>query len=311
MLRLITLLWVMISPAAAAEWQILADMPTSRSEITTAHLAGRLYVAGGISFPGTRDEFEAYDIASNSWHTLKPLPHPLHHVALAAAGGKIYASGGYVALDFTPNGPQLWEYDPAANIWDRKADMPAPRGEHALVSWQGKIYVISGRGENATQIWEYDPQTDAWATDRTSMPTYRHSAAVVLDDATGRVYVAGGRDDAYSALTPVEVYDIATDTWNSLPDLPGPLGGHGGAHTQGKLHIFGGELLDSAEVLDGHHILDLATGIWTDGPPLAKARHGIAYITIEGTTYVIGGGSKAGWRTYFFATDTLQALSHD
>lgn len=311
MLRIITLLWVLITPAMAAEWQILADMPTSRSEITAAHLDGRIYVAGGISFPGTRDKFEAYDIASGAWVKLTPLPHPLHHVALAAANGKIYASGGYVALDFSPNDPELWAYDPASNIWERKADMPAARGEHAMVSWRGKIFVISGRGENATEVWEYDPTTDSWDTSRTSIPTYRHSAAVVLDDATGHVYVAGGRDDAYSALTPIEVYDITADAWQTLPDLPGPLGGHGGAYVNGKLHIFGGELLDSAEVLDGHHILDITTGKWAVGSPLLKARHGIAYITVGNTTYVIGGGSKAGWRTYFFATDTVQALTHD
>ncbi|MGB0921022.1 MAG: Kelch repeat-containing protein [Alphaproteobacteria bacterium] len=310
MLRLITILWVLITPALAAEWQILADMHTSRSEITAAHLNGHIYVAGGISIPGTRKEFEAYDIASGTWAKLAPLPKPLHHVALAAASGKIYATGGYVALDFSPNDPELWEYDPGEDRWVRKADMPAARGEHAMVSWRGKLYVISGRGQNARQVWEYDPASDTWTADRAPIPTYRHSAAVMLNEVTGQVYVAGGRDDTYSVLTPVEVYDIPTDTWKSLPDLPTPLGGHGGAYYGGNLHIFGGELLDSAEVLDEHYVLNLASGIWTEGPPLAKPRHGIAYITVNGITYVIGGGSKAGWRTYFFATDTLQAYTH-
>ena len=301
-----TLIALLLFSFPAFAWELLPEMPTPRSEIAVAHLEGKLYVAGGISW-GTRNEFEAYDIEAGMWEELPPLPINLHHVALAAAQGKIWATGGYTSLTFTPNEPQLWAYDPIAKNWTRMKDMPAARGEHAMVAHDGKLLVISGRGENATQIWEYDPAADTWSTDRTPMPTYRHSAAVML--VHGKVYVAGGRNDDYAVMADVEVYDIAKDEWQRLPSLPRPLGGHGGAVLNGKLHVFGGELLEEAIVFHDHDVLDLASGTWRKGQPLAEARHGIAYITVNGTTYVIGGGAKAGWRTLFTATGTLQALA--
>ena len=64
------------------------------------------------------------------------MPRPAHHAALAAANGKIYVSGGFVA----PAGTQIpiggawepiddaWEYDPAADSWKTLAPLPGKRG---------------------------------------------------------------------------------------------------------------------------------------------------------------------------------------
>lgn len=290
-------------------WTRLADMPTARSEIAVVEMSGELYVAGGIQlWGGTQKAFESYDIAANEWRERAALPHRIHHVALAAHGGQVYASGGYTSLRFTPNAPELWAYDPGADQWQARAPMPGPRGEHAMVTIGDRIYVFGGRGETGQPVWSYDPAADSWSTDHAPMPTYRHSAAIVYDPAKHRVLVMGGRGDDYQPLATVEAYDPARDRWDRLPDLPTPRAGHGAALIGAEVHLWGGETPD-AEVLDTHDIWDLATDRWRDGPALPVARHGIASLGVGQTGYIVGGGTLAGWRTIYSAQPWITRFS--
>ena len=51
-------------------------MPTSRSELAAAALAGRIYVAGGIAQWGNTAAFAAYDPATDRWEELRLCPRP-------------------------------------------------------------------------------------------------------------------------------------------------------------------------------------------------------------------------------------------
>ena len=77
-------------------WARAAPMPTSRSELAAAALAGRIYVAGGIAQWGTTAAFEAYDPATDRWEELPPLPEAVHHLAAAAT------ESGFMSLAATP-----------------------------------------------------------------------------------------------------------------------------------------------------------------------------------------------------------------
>src|SRR4029450_1492116 len=82
----------------------------------------------------------------------KSMPRPAHHAALAAANGKIYVCGGFVAPEKSPvpvgaaRHPvdDVWEYDPAADSWKALAPLPGKRGAAVAVEVRGKIYVIGG-----------------------------------------------------------------------------------------------------------------------------------------------------------------------
>ena len=83
-------------------------MPTSRSELAAAALAGRIYVAGGIAQWGTTAAFEAYDPATDRWEELPPLPEPVHHLAAAATDKRVYVTGGYTNLLFSEITKRAW-----------------------------------------------------------------------------------------------------------------------------------------------------------------------------------------------------------
>ena len=83
---------------ATDSWSERSPMPTARSGMAAAVHQGKVYVAGGEvqtkEYLASFRAFECYDVASDSWHPLPPLPVPRHGLAAAAVGGRIhYVSG--------------------------------------------------------------------------------------------------------------------------------------------------------------------------------------------------------------------------
>ena len=155
-------LLLLLGCAAAEEipqspWARAAPMPTSRSELAAAALAGRIYVAGGIAQWGTTAAFEAYDPATDRWEELPPLPEAIHHLAGAATDDRIYITGGYTDLLFSEITNRAWAYDPRARTWTRIADLPAPRAAHGMAAIEGKLYVVGGVGPELERALDLRP----------------------------------------------------------------------------------------------------------------------------------------------------------
>src|SRR5262245_14150199 len=90
-------LGVMLGATVAAQeagrWTAGPKMPSERTEIAAAEVAGRIYVVGG--FGGER-ELEIFDPAAARWSRGALIPRPVHHAAAVGHDGKLYVSGGYV-----------------------------------------------------------------------------------------------------------------------------------------------------------------------------------------------------------------------
>jgi hypothetical protein len=176
----------------------------------------------------------------------------------------------------------------------------------ATAGSDGTIYVFGGLsggfGEPASGTgWAFDPDARAWRN-LTPMPTPRDAAQVALDG-DGRLYVIGGAADG-SAVSTVEVYDPASDSWESAP--PAPL-----------LLAWG-----SAAVAHGTEILFFThQAVWTYDPVTGET-HEIAAIGIAaddavvmaGEIYVLpesGGvfGSAGGPRLYETSTGPLGPIN--
>jgi hypothetical protein len=79
---------------AGGTWAFGAPLPTARSGIAGAALAGRIQVLGGEEPGKTFVENEAYDPASDSWVSLAPLPAGRHGLAAVSFGNAIYVLAG-------------------------------------------------------------------------------------------------------------------------------------------------------------------------------------------------------------------------
>ena len=108
----------------------------------------------------------------------------------------------------------------------------------------------------------------------------------------GKLVYALGGSNGTSDLATVESYDPATDTWTSLPELPGRRSDFGVASADGRLVVVGG--VSQGEVLKSVVALDLATQSWNGLPDLGTARHGMAVAGVGKTIYAIGGANGVG-----------------
>jgi len=118
-------------------------MPTGRSEITTAALAGRIFVAGGIGHFGTTGAFEVYDPKTDHWRAIADIPAPRGGHTAAAVAGLIHVTGGEASSPARVFA-EHWVFDAAGNRWATLPDPPTPRHGLDSVSIDGEWYVIGG-----------------------------------------------------------------------------------------------------------------------------------------------------------------------
>jgi N-acetylneuraminic acid mutarotase len=182
---------------ATDTWVSLTSMPTPRRGLGAAVIGNALYAIGGSS--GTAPcsgaplaTVERYDIDTDTWTTVAPLPSPRSDLAAYAHGGKIYVFGGCTGSQFAVVG-DVDVYDVASDTWSTApADMPTARSSmYAAGARGGTVYVIGGQvggvqlGTNAA----YKIAADGWST-AAPMPSPRAEMGVASHG--GRIYTVGG-----------------------------------------------------------------------------------------------------------------------
>jgi len=133
-------------------WVAKAPMSLPRNHHDAAAIGGKIYVVGGrvgscYSNGWSSNVWmnEAYDVATDSWTTLQPMPTARSGIGVAALDGKIHVLGGEGWIDNFGGVFRAHEiYDPATNRWSIAPRMPTPRHGFAKAELAGKIYAISG-----------------------------------------------------------------------------------------------------------------------------------------------------------------------
>lgn len=258
-------------------WEALAALPAPRANVGVALADGKIYVVGGSSAGADGASYQqyasvfAYDIATNHWVEVAPLPQSYAAMAVTAINGKVYAFGG---LDGNGTASaQSYLYDPAHNRWTLKAPMPnGPRYLAAAAPLNGEIYVVGGWNERA-DVEIYDPATDRWRVGP-ALEQGRHSLGLAAGP-DGYLYAVGGAISA-SGEGSVERYRPQTAAWETLTSLKDKARlGTAAAYAAGQLYAVGGAnvrqsveglRIDTAFCLSTQTVAQRATGI---GSPLA------------------------------------------
>ena len=219
---------VVVATASAqmptSPWKKGAPFPEPDEELYGVATNGKLYVIGGWDDGKAGGVNYEYDPATDKWTKKQPMPRPAHHAALAAANGKIYVMGGFVAPSETalPLGAawqpinNAWQYDPATDSWKSLPPVPTKRGSAVAVEAGGKIYTIGG----ATTM-----------------------EGRVTDDSRGRLE---SKDPFFTAFGPSrvlsvnEVYDPATNKWETRQPMSVPRNHAFGGTVNGKIYVIGG-----------------------------------------------------------------------
>jgi N-acetylneuraminic acid mutarotase len=171
------------------QWRALPQLPSRRAAGGAVVIAGTLYVVGGVGPSGLAKSTFVYEPAKRRWRAL-PGPTPREHLAVAAAGGSIYAIAGRTAgIDTNLDLVETWK--PGEAHWQRLAPVPEPRGGTAAAFAQGLIVSVGGEAPQGTlgRVFGYDVAKGAWRA-LPELPTPRHGLGVVA--LGGVVYAIGG-----------------------------------------------------------------------------------------------------------------------
>ncbi len=248
-------------------WKKGAPFPEPDEELYGVAVNGKMYVIGGWGDGKARGVNYEYDPATDRWTKKQPMPRPAHHAALAAANGKIYAFGGFVAPATTaiPVGAawepidSAWEFDPATDSWKPLPPLPGKRGSAIAAEVDGKIYVIGG--------------------------------ATTME---------GSKDPFFTAFGPArvlgtnEVYDPATNKWESRNPMSVPRNHAFGGVVNGKIYVIGGRtgqaFILSATNTDVVEEYNPSSNMWSiPKERMPTARSGGASGTDGRRIYVAGG----------------------
>jgi N-acetylneuraminic acid mutarotase len=71
-----------------------APLPTKRGGFAAAVLGDEILIIGGEGGGKTFATVEAYDVSSNSWRALAPMPTPRHGIQAAVCNGGVYIAAG-------------------------------------------------------------------------------------------------------------------------------------------------------------------------------------------------------------------------
>src|SRR5712692_680365 len=180
-------------------WATLASMSTPRAAAAAAIQDDAIFVIGGRTATAgpcsglPLSVVERYDIDTNTWSTVAPLPGPARSdLAAVSHGGKIFVFGGCSGL-FAVTG-EVDKYDPQTDTWTTGlATMPTPRASLVAGKVGDTVFAIGGSttGLNQVSVNEsYKISSDSWSTTPAAMPTPRAEAGVHSHG--GRVFVVGG-----------------------------------------------------------------------------------------------------------------------
>lgn len=172
-----------------AGWRRLRQLPVARAAAGAAIVGGRLYVVGGVGPRGLARVGFVLDLRSGRWSEV-PGPSPREHLAVTAAGGRVYALAGRLS-GFASNVALLEAYSPSARRWTRLPPVPEARGGTGATVVGRTLVSVGGEAPEGTiaSVFAYDVVRMRWRR-LPSLPTPRHGLAVAA--VGGRVYAIGG-----------------------------------------------------------------------------------------------------------------------
>lgn len=294
-----------IAATQLAGWQIIATENTcsARHETSAASVDGVLYLIGGRGMKPV----EAFDPQTNRWTPKSKTPMQLHHFSAVTVEKKIAVlgalTGGFPKEQPVPN---LWWYKPATDTWTQGPEIPVDRrrGAAGCVLEGDKLYLVGGNTNghwNGFVPWldSLDLKTGEWKRLPDAPRARDHFQAALVD---GKIIAAGGRRTHAEekhvfdlTIAEVDVYDIASGTWNTLEKpIPTLRAGAPTVVREGRVIVIGGESGTQGQAHSEVEALTPATGLWETLPPMSEPRHSGGAAFVKDDLYFVAGCTNRG-----------------
>jgi N-acetylneuraminic acid mutarotase len=197
-------------------------------------MEGRVYALGGFLEQNRNPDTKAYayDVATDKWTDIAPLPRARGAAATAILNGRLHLIGG-AGAPTAERASVGWHevYDPQADRWESRKALPGARDHVGSVAHNGVIHIVGGRFNtfeyNTNLHHVYLPERDTWEQ-RAPLPTTRSGHGLVVY--RERLFAMGGEAGIIEkgqlqqgkVFGQMESYDPATDMWQQHAPMPTP-----------------------------------------------------------------------------------------
>ncbi|MBC7870860.1 MAG: hypothetical protein H7Y09_08475, partial [Chitinophagaceae bacterium] len=225
-----------IDDSTAITWTTVASQSYGSLEAQGTVLNSLFYFFGGYDttkrpnwVPSRRTY--VYNPTNNAWTRLADMPKGVTHSGMTTDGRYIYYAGGY-----TENASQtgqifatseVWRYDPIANIYTAITALPQARASGSLQYVNGELHFIGGTNlqrQDRGDHWMLNIAGGAtqWVVEPALANPRNHAGSTVHQ---GMIYYVGGshgQDPNVTTQNDLSVYNLQTNTWTELADIPSP-----------------------------------------------------------------------------------------
>lgn len=279
----------------AQSWFQLADFPgVERDDGASFVIKDIAYCGSGVVPFVALGDFYAFDLLSESWDTISPLPTGQERQYAAAFSNDSlgFLFGGFAGSFLN----DLWQYDPYSDQWTQKSALPAEgRGGAACFVIDSFAYIIGGKTDSAeaiAEVWSYNLYTDEWQQ-QADLPFGNRWRASSSSNSTDG-FLAFGLDESLIYHDEVYSYDPSLDQWQQTSVFPN------GGRNYVKMHHFNGKLIciagydSTAQFLNEVWSYDLNRSIWDSLPALPSSgrRGGISFQSSSAIYYTTGLGTN-------------------
>lgn len=298
------------------QWQTVTatndSKPVQRHEAAFVRLGEKFYLLGGRDIRSV----SIFDQQTGTWSTGAEPPIELHHFQPVVIENKIYVIGAFTGLwpNETPTA-NIYIYDPSIDTWSMGDEIPAERrrGSTGNILHNGKVFVACGIknghiGDHKNWMDLYDPIAGTWQILADAPRARDHFQAVLVD---GKIVAPAGRNTGIvpeepfgGTIAEVDVYDIANDTWQTLPNnIPTQRAGNAAILFNGEVLVVGGESTTQEKAHDEVEALDLTTNEWKALPALLEGRHGTGLLEYQDALYIASGCGNRGGTPELFSME--------
>lgn len=224
-------------------------------------------------------------------------------IASVIVNDNIYVSNGY--QEKASDAKYIEKYNITDNSWSVLNSTLLPKRFANSETYNNKIYIFNGWGNSHLEILDLATNT---ITKGAVNRSYTGNAGSAIYN--GKIYVFGGSGLNGAAKTvfsnKFQYYDIASNTWNPLPNMPTARETKGKI-VNDKLYVIGGFNGTPSRLIN---VYDLNTNLWVDQYTMPAAISGHSLAVSGDKIFIVGGFNNQSFLAYFdTTTNKLHQLS--
>lgn len=236
-------------------WTTAAKPPMELHHFQAVVYKDEIYLVGAMTagYPHEIpvDNIYIYNPKSDTWRKGAAIPADRKRGSsgVAVYKNKFYIASGILDGHWTGNVTWFDEYDPKTDKWTKLPDAPTAR-DHVRAAIVGdKLYSIGGVQSDAmnkkglanvvAQVDVYDFKTRKWSVADAKLPKPRGGNATIVVG-NDILVIAGEGPTQRVAHNEVDVYNVKTGTFTSLPPLVAGRHAQGAVYYDKKIYICAG-----------------------------------------------------------------------